>query len=198
MMQIFVLAVFVLISLKLFDRWLKKTKGMRGERRVARAIALSGFESMNDLIIPDGRGGLTQIDHLIKLPVGIAVIETKNYSGRIFGKEREATWTQVIGRQKNKFQNPLRQNYLHVEAIKKLVPENVDVFGQVLFVGDAKFKEMPEGVSSLRELTKHLNLPIERGIPQHIHDAWDAIEDSVLDDPGARERHLLAIKMGQA
>lgn len=39
------------------------------------------YKRIDDVIIPDGRGGTTQIDHVIVSQFGVFVIETKNRSG---------------------------------------------------------------------------------------------------------------------
>ena len=95
--------------------------------------------------------GTTQIDHVIVSRFGIFVIETKNYSGWIFGDAQQATWTQKIYRTTNKFQNPLRQNYKHVKALEELTKLPFDKFHSlVVFLGGCEFKtEMPLNVCSL-------------------------------------------------
>jgi hypothetical protein len=69
------------------------------------------------------------------------VIETKNYGGWIFGQEGDACWTQVLRGKKSRFQNPLRQNGLHVKALAAYLGLPRDVFHSVVFfAGDATFK----------------------------------------------------------
>lgn len=66
--------------------------------------------------------GTTQIDHIILSKFGIFVIETKNMSGWIFGDKFSSFWTQVKNvEEKNKFQNPLHQNYKHIKELQKIV-----------------------------------------------------------------------------
>ena len=67
------------------------------------------------LITPDGS---TQIDHIFVSQYGVFVVETKNYSGWIFGSENQPMWTQKLFKVTNKFQNPLRQNYKHLKALE--------------------------------------------------------------------------------
>lgn len=81
-------------------------------------------------------------------PFGIFVIETKNYRGWIFGSERQPQWTQQIYRTKNRFQNPLHQNHLHVKALMEFLglPDN-RFRSLVFFTGSAEFKTpMPANV----------------------------------------------------
>ncbi|NJN46914.1 MAG: NERD domain-containing protein [Candidatus Competibacteraceae bacterium] len=73
-------ALFTLAGLKLlFSAWFK---GMAGERAVARVLDRLGQDALQDVIILDGQGGLTQLDHVVLIPVGLLVVETKNYQGQ--------------------------------------------------------------------------------------------------------------------
>lgn len=98
------------------------------------------------LKVPDGT---TQIDHIFVSRFGVFVVETKNYSGWIFGNEHQPMWTQKLFKTTNKFQNPLRQNYKHVKALEALLnlpPEQIH--SVIVFVGGSKFKtEMPPNVT---------------------------------------------------
>ena len=74
-----------------------KVKGRIGERAVRSVIGKDLDEEtyieFHDLIIPS-RSGTTQIDHIYVSVFGIFVIETKNYTGWIFGSEKQSKWTQ--------------------------------------------------------------------------------------------------------
>lgn len=74
---------------------------------------------INDIIIP-GRRGTTQIDHVVVSPYGIFVIETKNYSGWVFGSEKSKTWKETFKTTGAKhFYNPVKQNWGHVYALSE-------------------------------------------------------------------------------
>jgi restriction system protein len=83
---LFIPALLAVIALR---AWMPSLLGHVGEARVRRALERLLPEVANDLILPDSRSGLTQIDHLALTSKGFLVVETKNYSGSIFGKERE-------------------------------------------------------------------------------------------------------------
>ena len=77
---------------------------------------------LDDLMLPsDGNSTATQIDHLVVSNFGIFCIETKSYKGWIFGNANQEFWTQVIYRFKDRFYNPLRQNFAHVKAVENLL-----------------------------------------------------------------------------
>lgn len=94
--------------------------------------------------------GTTQIDHIIVSKYGIFVVETKNMKGWIFGSANQKTWTQQIYKHKNKFQNPLRQNYKHVKILEALLAiRDKQLYSVIVFVGESTFKtKMPENVTS--------------------------------------------------
>ena len=60
---------------------------------------------------------------------GLYVIESKNYSGWIFGNEEQDHWTQCLrGKfhttQKHSFYNPLLQNETHICALMELLKDD--------------------------------------------------------------------------
>lgn len=93
--------------------------------------------------------GTTQIDHIFVSRFGVFVVETKNYSGWIFGEEHQPMWTQKLFKITNKFQNPLRQNHKHVKALEALLNLPAEqIHSVIVFVGSGEFKtEMPPNVT---------------------------------------------------
>lgn len=93
--------------------------------------------------------GTTQIDHVFLSVHGIFVLETKNMSGWIFGTEQQAQWTQKFPRRSFKFQNPLRQNYKHLKALKAALGVSpAHLHSVITFVGGSTFKtQMPANVT---------------------------------------------------
>jgi len=166
-------------------------KGWVGEASVALHLKQYGFEAQHDLILQEPDGGLTQLDHVVRTPRGLTVVETKNYSGLIFGSAHEARWTQRIGQQSHSFQNPLRQNYRHVEALRSAVGE-VPVRGLVVFTGDARFpKGIPEGVVTLRELGEQLTAePGPDADHAQLDRAWSRLTRLSRNDKRTRTAHL--------
>ena len=134
----------------------------QGEAAVRRALTQNftdtSYHLLNNITLPFD-GGTTQIDHVLVSTSGIFVIESKHYSGWIFANPSSPTWTQVTFKQKYKFQNPLRQNYKHIKAIRQVldfVPSE-HIHSLVAFTGDAKFKtERPTGVFDVTGLVQHI------------------------------------------
>ena len=181
-----------MVLLVLFAVFLRPRRpGARGEAAVARRLRRYCVEAANDVILRDDRGGLTQIDHLTLTSDGLLVVETKNFGGLIFGQTHDRTWTQCIGRQKRRFENPLRQNYGHVKAVQAIVPD-VPVTGLVVFMDRAQFpKGLPTGVTKLSLLPQVLPLTTAKSIRAEQRDVWETVMSHVLTDRLSRQAHLV-------
>lgn len=116
---------------------------------------------VNDLRIRTEDGKTSQIDHVVIRPNGFFVIETKNYSGRIYGSEKQLEWTQVLryGKVKNKLYNPLKQNNTHLYRIDQIIDHAVPLISAIVFVqGNIQYIQAPN-VYSLSGLKKLLRTP---------------------------------------
>jgi hypothetical protein len=102
----------------------------------------------------------TRIDHVVVSPYGIFVIETRHYSGWIFGAEREPEWTRVLYRSRRKFQNPLHQNHAHVLALQELLGLDDEVFHSLVgFSGSAEIRTpMPPNVTRLGGMLPYIQV----------------------------------------
>lgn len=130
-------------------------KGFLGETVINIAMWLKlekdVYHRLNGITLPLANGGSTQIDHVIVSVYGIFVIETKNYKGWIYGSENQRQWTQSFPNgSKYKFQNPLRQNYLHIKTLADLLDLEPRYFhSMIAFIGECELKtrdELPEHV----------------------------------------------------
>lgn len=116
--------------------------GEIGESRVKRVLRdLSAeYYVFNDvyLLLNDTT---IQIDHIIISKYGIFVIETKNYSGWIYGHDSSEYWIENMYGKKYKFYNPLKQNNSHIVCLKKLLNISEEKFIPiVVFTGEAELK----------------------------------------------------------
>lgn len=123
------LLYFIVIVLFILVVWVKIRypvwKGRSGENFVSnklRQLDPAHYKVLSNLLLPSlGNTKTTQIDHVVVSNYGIFCVETKNYDGWIFGSAHQEYWTQVIYHYKQRFYNPLRQNYAHIKAIEALV-----------------------------------------------------------------------------
>jgi hypothetical protein len=130
----FIVVLFIFINL-FFNS--PKKKGAIGELRVKFSLGKDSPNEkyvINDLLLYNDNKS-HQIDHIIIRKTGVFVIETKNYSGRIYGKDNQKEWTQVLayGKEKNRFYNPLLQNKSHIYALSKIVGRKDCFFSIIVF-----------------------------------------------------------------
>jgi len=161
---VFVMLVIVAVGNAALRR--RHLSGKRGEAVVAgrlSSLPADEYHIVNDVMLPTKDGTTTQVDHVVVSRFGIFVIETKDYSGWIFGDEKQPQWTQCLhagyGRtEKHKFQNPIRQNWRHICVMSDLLGVPKDRFKSVVaFCGNADFKTaMPEGVMYSRALAGYI------------------------------------------
>lgn len=140
MILFIVIGIVLVIGITVLAVYLKSpsVRGKRGENRVRRIIGKTqeGLRYVfNDYKIVD-EGMSCQIDHILINQNGVFVIETKNYSGNIYGTDEQREWTQVLayGKVKNKIYNPVKQNNTHVYRIRKILPKEFPLVSIVVFV----------------------------------------------------------------
>jgi len=158
-----VISVLSLIVGFVLGRLRRRAVENNGEAQVSKALTKycqnRDAHILSNVTLRLEGGTTTQVDHVLVSTKGVFVIETKHYKGWIFGNPKSKVWTQTIYKEKNKFQNPIFQNYKHVKAIEKLLDflEPSSIYNIVVFSGEAVFKTTkPDNVFYLRELVPAL------------------------------------------
>lgn len=137
-------------------------KGQIGEIKVKKkaeaTLSDDQYHKFHNVTLPTMQG-TTQIDHIFVSKYGIFVLETKNLKGWIFGREQDRYWTQKIFNHSFKFQNPLRQNYLHIKSLEALlyvIPESA-YQSIIILCGDPKVKTiLPNNVLRLDDFPQYI------------------------------------------
>ena len=131
--------------------------GAIGERAIERKLKWVNFLGREGIVlrnvyIPKEDGSTSEIDLMYVTSKGIAVIESKNYSGYIFGNEENANWTvtlyagkDFLGRnkvEKIKFYNPIKQNKNHIRYLKQYLGHDVQTFSIIVFSERCELKNI--------------------------------------------------------
>ena len=174
------LIIIPIILIIILAVYLKRpeTRGRRGENRVKWVIGETIENEqyvINDLILMND-GKTTQIDHIVINPRGVFVMETKNYSGEIYGNENQREWTQVLayGNVKNKLYNPLKQNATHVYNVKKVVGK-LPVHSLVVFVQNNTHHIEADNVIPLSALRNYLQCGVNILSVKQMKTAYEAL-----------------------
>lgn len=150
MVSVIIIIAFIVIIYHFLKTKSPSEIGSTGERRVNSALKKlsSEYIVLNDLLLQYSDGNTSQIDHLVLSEYGIFVIETKNYTGWIFGTEKAEKWKQVIYNETYYFRNPIKQNWSHIYALKNILKEypKINYYPIVVFSGDATLKNIQSSV----------------------------------------------------
>lgn len=125
-------------------------KGLNGEYHLYRC--LSYFESIGcrflfNLYVPISNDKTSEVDIILFHPKGLFVIESKNYSGWIYGNEYNKQWTQTLPinygeSNKARFYNPIMQNAAHIRAIRKHIDDTIPIYSVIAFSDDSTLKNV--------------------------------------------------------
>ena len=100
-------------------------KGKYGEKLTERELKLVQLfgrkgKVLRNVYLPKDNGETSELDVIFITKKGIFIFESKNYSGWIFGDERNRKWTAMLpNKQKNQFYNPIMQNRTHLKWMSK-------------------------------------------------------------------------------
>jgi hypothetical protein len=124
-------------------------RGTRAERRLIIKMLKMGVHPktiFHDLYLQKKNGDFSQIDIVVAIPQGLLSIEIKDYSGWLFGNEKQLYWTQILnyGKEKYRFYNPIMQNAGHIKTLREQSKQlaNLPIFNIVLFAGNCTLKNV--------------------------------------------------------
>ena len=115
--------------------------GLYGEYQITCLLedCAQNAKFLHNLYIPYG-DKTTEIDILMIHPVGIFVIESKNFRGKVIGDVTEKVWTQCINSHRETLYNPLKQNNTHVYALQQHLGKNINYHPIVVFGNQCKLR----------------------------------------------------------
>lgn len=131
--------------------------GNEGEKLVNDFLSKrSEGKLINNLLIKVN-GTYAQIGHIYITNTAIYVIETKNYNGKIYGKENDDKWICVYKNgSKYSLYNPIKQNNTHILRLKQLLQDDtIKIVPIIIFTNEnCKFKYNLDTVYTLDEFKK--------------------------------------------
>lgn len=160
---------------------------------------------------PKSKTGYSQIDHIILSPYAMFIIETKNYSGTIYGSKDRAKWL-ING--KFPMGNPFNQNFGHIKAVQSLL-NDVDcssIVSMVSFSRRGTFKVESElrkihsnelivyDTELFDFITRKINvLRLQLKEPvfteEKIHQMFATLTKNNITDKNIRDQHIKNIKI---
>jgi hypothetical protein len=159
---------------------------------VAGELKRIGLPALHNVIL-SGAGWSVELDHVIRVPSGIVVLETKTLGGRIAGELASPVWTQRTagGVRVGRLDNPVLQNQAHVRAVDGFLGDlRVPICGYVVSAGRARFApEIADAVVSLGDLSWVLSISFAEPNPRVLDAAWRRIEREAAKSGSRRAAH---------
>lgn len=161
---------------------------------------------MTNLYIPKEDGTTTEIDLLMLSQTGIYVFESKNYSGWIFGDEKNKNWTQTFpNKQKHRFFNPIWQNKGHINALKSVLELTDDNLykSYITFSKRCTLKEINVTSPNVKVMKRNeLNKTIVQDIEfssniltiEEVNELYNKLQKYARVDKTIKEAHIDSIK----
>lgn len=175
-----------------------KFRGYMGEfwvRKELEKLPKDKYVVLNDIMLMiDNK--TTQIDHIVVSKFGIFVIEMKNYFGFITGDEYVKEWIQYLGKNKYYFNNPIHQNYGHIQTLKKVLNVDERYFISVVCISNqakikVKSKSLVVQVENLvSEIYKYSKIIVDN----EIDFIANIISKKNIVDVEMRKKHIIDIK----
>ena len=167
--------------------------GAVGEAGVAAELKRIGLPALHNVILR-GAGWSVELDHVVRAPSGIVVLETKTFGGTIEGQLDSPVWTQRTagGVELGRVNNPVLQKEAHVSALVGFLGDlRGPICGYVVSAGRARFApdEIADAVVSVRDLRWVLSIVFAEPSPRVLDAAWQRLEREAAKSPGRRRAH---------
>ncbi len=177
-----------------------KKIGDHGEDKIRHFLQTqTTYLSFHDILLPISKSEYVQIDHAVITPYGVFVLETKHYSGTVYGKENDFQWTHQIRKSTRSFYNPVWQNRAHLASLHYILHDySIPCIGLVVFTGKAKLHIESDHVIMFEQLPKQItegkNIVLT---DQQQKEIAQKIQDNIEYDNKKREEHLRGVKEKQ-
>lgn len=183
---------FLVIFDILLYTFYKKIIGMAGEHWVKKELKKlpEDYLILNDVMFKTKDGLTHQIDHVVVSKYGIFVIETKQYNGYIKGNDYDKRWEIHSGNQKYFINNPVHQNYGHVQSLKELLSIDDNYLISIVCISsNAKMNIDSRVVVWIPYLLDKILAYKKEILPNYI-DYYNLINSSNIKDKIERRKHV--------
>ena len=180
--------------------------GKYGEDLTARKLKWTNFFGFSGLMlrnvyIPAEIGETTEIDLIYITKKGLFIIESKNCSGWIFGRESDRYWTQCLpDHSRFRFFNPIWQNRGHIKWLRSFLRDDaLPCFSLIVFSERCSLKKLEyndescvivhrdELISTMRAMWKKLPDMFDETGVQSIYDTLSILQNA---DEALKQAHI--------
>lgn len=129
-------------------------RAYRVRKAIDAAIASIAYETLKNVLVPNGNGGQIHIHYLLLTQRGLLVVDLLDHPGAVFGGDQMIEWAVIGKKRRFTFANPQHALYDRMAAVR-LLTGDIPVDGRVLFTTRSDFpKGKPRYVIRIDELTE--------------------------------------------
>jgi len=178
-------------------------KGRYGEYLTGAKLARFGHHrTLYNLYVPKPDGTTSEIDVVFIHASGVYVIESKNYSGAVYGSENDRYWTVALagGRRKERLYNPIRQNAGHITALVNYLSGlglPLGIFSVLVFSVRSVLAKVPQPPNVIIVNRNHLVRALKPRIKspailtdQQIEEVYAYLQPLTQTSPESRQAHI--------
>lgn len=174
--------------------WTDERLGKHGEDLTEKKLNLINLfgrkgKTLRNIYIPKDNGETSEIDLVYITQKGIFVLESKNYSGWIFGDAVSQYWTSCLPNgERNRFYNPVKQNRTHIKWLSSYLSGaslTVPLFSVIVFSERCELKKVPEDSDDVMICNRDM-------LYWKIRSKWDKLLDTVSDADSEKVYQLLS------
>ena len=104
------------------------------------------------------------------------MIESKNYSGWIFGNENQYKWTMMLpNKETYSFYNPIKQNQTHMKWLKNYIGADIPLFSLIVFSERCELKKVTVENQDIQVINRDRTYATVR-------DIWNKKEDILSNE----------------
>ncbi|AFI84846.1 nuclease-like protein [Methylophaga nitratireducenticrescens] len=171
----------VLVIWLVFRLFFRKSSA---QAQIEQVLTPYKLDELKNIILPDGLGGLLEIESVFLLEQGVLILREYPISGHLYGADKIEQWTQIVDGRSYKFTNPLHHLEHSRQTIRSLIPK-MPVFCHVVFTAESNFpKGKPASVSVLtsfeQDMQRLFNSP---KLPAESREKmWNVIKQNICND----------------
>ena len=195
--------IFLIIYISRDKKYTDKNtiKGKQGEYETLKTIhnIIPDAKIITNAYIPC-KNGYTEIDIIVIAVQAIYVIENKNYSGWIYGKEDDQYWTETFPNKKYRFYNPIKQNNTHIFYLKNVLLKHnfpcAHVKSLICFNNRATLKKIISRtpVICTKDLRFHMNSNEKNYTQRDVERIYTLLKSFTQNTEKIKKEHIEKIK----
>ncbi len=182
------------------------SRGNYGEYRIFKALYNKDNPTILANVYLPHKDELTEVDLIYIHATGIYVIESKNYSGWIFGNEDNREWTMTVkGGKRYRFFSPVWQNWAHISAIKEYLnlQEEDRIYSYIVFGNNSTLKNVTvKSADTFVMIRKKLRRTLKRELaknevvftPEEVDFAIELLKARTGASPELKKQHIASVK----